>query len=193
MVILAFKQWEKVTSYDDLTSLLDGFSLLSDVYHPTDSSPMGESSNIIDISSLERISLDYPQLNASTSNIMSSIYSSGCSSNVDEYGINLMESLDSRFDQSRIFTNQDTESLISEEPFTPALCDEHLQYLDTDFSVQNASLGSQSDQHGMVDGFMYAHSAAAVAIVKAHRRWVILFSVLRWFSILRYVARKPMV
>lgn len=167
--------------------------MLSDVYHPTNSSQMAESSNIIDISSLDRISIDYPQLNTSTPNIMPSIYSIGCSSTVDEYGIHLLDSINSRFDQSMIFQNQATESLISDpEPFTPALCDEHLQYLDTDFSLQNASLGSQSDQHGLVDGFMYAHSAAAVAIVKAHRRWIILFSVLRWFSILRIVAKKSM-
>lgn len=192
-MILAFKQWEEVTSYDDETFLVDGFSLLSDVHYPTNSSPMAESSNIIDISSLDRISFDYPQLIASTPNIMPSIFSIGCSSKVDEHGIHFIESIDSRFSETMIFQNQATESLISEpEPFTPGLCDEHLQYLDTDFSLQNASLGSQSDQHGMVDGFMYAHSAAAVAIVKAHRRWIILFSVLRWFSILRIVARKSL-
>ncbi|KAL8118288.1 hypothetical protein AgCh_015994 [Apium graveolens] len=192
LVIIAFKQWEEVTSYDDETFLVDGFPLLPNVYHPTNSSPLAESSNIIDISSLDGIT-DYPQLNTSAPTIMPSIYSIGCSSTVDEYGIHLLESINSRFDQSMIFPNQATESLISDpEPFTPALSDEHLQYLDTDFSLQNASLGSQSDQHGLVDGFMYAHSAAAVAIVKAHRRWIILFSVLRWFSILRIVAKKSM-
>ncbi|KAK1363341.1 Calmodulin-binding protein 60 a [Heracleum sosnowskyi] len=192
LVILAFKQWEEVTSYDDETFLVDGFPLLSDVYHPTNSSPMAESSNIIDISSLDSISIDYPQLNFTTPDIMPSIYSIGCSSTVDEYGIHL-ESINSRFDQSMIFPNRAAESLISDlESFTPAPCDEHLQYLDTDSSLQNASLGSQSDKHGMVDGFIYAHSAAAVAIVKAHRRWIILFSVLRWFSILRIVAKKSM-
>lgn len=186
LVVLAFKQWEEVVALDDDTSLVDGFSLLSKVLYPSNLPMAGSSDSINILTSVKDVSFDYPQRSVSTPDV----YTLGCASSMDDCSIRSIESIDVRFDQTLSFPTQAANSLICDtESITRALLeDEHLQYFDTDCSLQSSCPESQADQSSGVDGFLYAHSA--VAIVKAHRRWTILFSVLRWFSIRRIVARK---
>ncbi|KAL6997738.1 hypothetical protein U1Q18_007863 [Sarracenia purpurea var. burkii] len=92
--------------------------------------------------------------------------------------------MDLGFDQLLNFPNQLANSLIYEpESFK----DVHLQHFGADCSVrsEDSNMESPSDLLSAVNGFLLARSAAF-----AQRRWTMLFSVLKWFSIWRIVAKK---
>ncbi|CAL5441294.1 unnamed protein product [Camellia sinensis] len=86
---------------------------------------------------------------------------------------------------------------------TQGFCqDEHLQVFNTHCSLrsQNPNLESQATLHDTVNDMLLARSTAAAMNkaqrrylskkYEARRRWKILFSVVRWFSVRRNVAKK---
>ncbi|KAL7161578.1 hypothetical protein ACSBR2_042111 [Camellia fascicularis] len=86
---------------------------------------------------------------------------------------------------------------------TQGFCqDEHLQVFNTHCSLrsQNPNLESQATLHDTVNDILLARSTAAAMNkaqrrylskrYEARRRWKILFSVVRWFSVRRNVAKK---
>lgn len=186
MVIAAFKQWKDVVSFDDEASLLDSSSRLftNDLY-PAEA----ETSDGCKILTSQKIDkFNYPQPSASSPDIMPSIYSIGGVNSLDDFGFNPFDNMDFRFDQPLNFSSQVANSLICEtESITQAFCeDENLQYFDS-LQPQSSSMESPSDLHSAVNSFLSARSTAY-----AQRRWKMLFSVLRWFSIKRIVAKKTL-
>ncbi|KAA8542633.1 hypothetical protein F0562_023868 [Nyssa sinensis] len=197
LVISAFKHWEEVVPFDDEAFLMDDSLCLSSILYPSNS-PMTESSGGSKISSSHKIvRFDYPQPSVSSPDIMPSIYSIGSASSMDEFGLSNIDNMEFRYDQSMSFPGQVTNSLISDtQSITPAFYDdEHLPYIDVGCALQsqNSSLESQADLHSAVSEFLLTRSAAAVAVDKAQRRWTMIFSVLRWFSIRRIVAKRTRV
>uniref|UniRef100_A0A5B7AC87 Calmodulin-binding protein 60 A n=1 Tax=Davidia involucrata TaxID=16924 RepID=A0A5B7AC87_DAVIN len=188
LVIPAFKHWEEVVSFDDEASLMDDSLCL----YPSNS-PMTESSNGSKILTSYKIGrFDYPQPSVSSPDIMPSIYSIGSMSSIDDFGLPNIDNMDLRYDQSLSFSGQVANSLICDtESFTQAFCeDEHLQYFtDCALQSQNSSLESRADLQSALNGFLLAPSTP-VGNDKAQRRWTMLFSVLKWFSIRRIVAKK---
>ncbi|XP_059640854.1 calmodulin-binding protein 60 A [Cornus florida] len=193
MVISAFKNWEEVVSFEDEASLMDGSLCLSNILYPSSSS-MTESSDGSRILTSHKLGrFDYPQPSASSPDVMPSIYSMGSVSSLDDFGLHNIDHMDLKYDQ--IFSDQVPNSLICDtSSITQAFCeDEHLKYFDTDCALQaqNSSLVSQADLHSAVNGFLLSRSATvATDKAQAQRRWAILFSVFRWFSIRRIVAKK---
>lgn len=130
---------------------------------------------------------DYSQLNAASPDIISSIYSVGGVSGLDDY--NLIDGL--RYDQALSYPGQIANSLICDtDSISQTFCDEdHLRFFDTDLQSQNLSLESPADLQSAVDGFLMTRSTT-LAMGKAQRRWTKLFSVLKWFSIRKIVTLK---
>ncbi|KAF1002987.1 hypothetical protein AG4045_001321 [Apium graveolens] len=189
LVILAFNKWEEVVA-------LDESSLLSNDYHPLNSSMAGSSSGINILSSSNFVSFE-PQLDASTSDIVTSFYSMRSDNNMDNFGFQDSESIEVNFDHSLSVPDLVANSFTCDSgSITQSLCaDNHHQPFDTLGSFQNPSLpvhGADADLYSLVSEFMHSHSGATEGITKAQRRWRMLFSVLRWFSVRRIVARKSM-
>lgn len=186
LVIAAFKQWKDVVSFDDEASLLDSSSRLftNDLYPA-----VAETSDGCKILTSQKIDkFNYPQPSGSSPDIMPSIYSIGGVHSLDDFGFNPFDNMDFRFDQPLNFSSQVTNSLICEtESITQPFCeDANLQYFDS-LQPQSSSMESPSDLHSAVNSFLSARSTAY-----AQRRWKMLFSVLRWFSIKRIVAKKTL-
>ncbi|GLU21422.1 hypothetical protein SLE2022_375640 [Rubroshorea leprosula] len=78
----------------------------------------------------------------------------------------------------------DTESI--SQAFSDA---DHLGFFDSDLQSQNIVLEPPADLQSAVNGFLLQRTTA-VAVDKAQRRWTLLFSVLKWFSIRKLVALK---
>lgn len=180
-VISAYKQGENVASFEDEASLMEGSSHLTNaLYSPSSPKTEGSSANKVFARGF-----DYTQQGgASSPDIMSSIYSVGGTSGLDEY-LPCIESMCLRYDQALSYPVQVTNSLICEtDPMAhPFGDDDHLQFFDTtDLQSQCHILESQADLQSAVDGFMLARSTA-MAIGKAQRRWRKLFNVLKWFMV----------
>ncbi|XP_057474610.1 calmodulin-binding protein 60 A-like [Actinidia eriantha] len=183
LVIAAFKQWKDVLPFDDEASFLDCSSRLfnNDVYI---NSAMGETSDGCKILTSQQIEVfDYPPPSVCSPDVIPSIYSIGGMTSLDDLGL---------YDQPLSFPGQVANSLICEtESIAQAFCeDEHLRYFEADCSLQppTSSLESESDLHCTVNGFLLARSPAFAP--SAQRRWKKVFSVLRWFSVRRTVAKK---
>lgn len=186
----AFEHWEEVVSFDDEASLAGGTSQFTNVLYS--SSPKTEGSTGSKILASQKIGgFDYTPPGASSPDIISSIYSVGATSSLEDYALHSIDNIGLRYDQTLSFSGQVTNSLICDsEPMAQAFCDEgHLQFFDADLPSHTISLESQADLQSAVDGFLLTRSAA-VSIDKAQRRWTMLFSVLKWFSIRRSVALK---
>ncbi|KAF9671538.1 hypothetical protein SADUNF_Sadunf12G0057900 [Salix dunnii] len=191
LVITAFEHWEQVISFEDEASLVGGSSQLSDVPY-TSSSPRTENSCGSKFSESQKIGgFDYAQTSASSPDIMSSIYTFGGGSGLDDYALQGIESLGLRYDQTLNFPTQVSNSLICDtDSLAQAFCDEeHLRFFDTDLQSQNVGLETQADLQSAVDSFLLARSTA-VAADKAQRRWAKISSVLKWFSIRKLVATR---
>ncbi|KAK3030083.1 hypothetical protein RJ639_037631 [Escallonia herrerae] len=168
LIISAYKNWEEVVAFDDETSLVDGSSRFSNTLYPSNP-PMAESSD----------RFDYPQLSGPSPDIMPSIFAMG--SSLDDYGLQTIDTMDVRFDQSMSFSGHGANSLICD---TDSICEnEVMKYFD-ECPHRNSGLDSQADLQSAVSGFLFPRSTA-VADKKAQRRWTMLFSVLTWFSMLR--------
>ncbi|XVF09227.1 hypothetical protein REPUB_Repub07fG0074100 [Reevesia pubescens] len=185
LVISAFEHWEEVISFDDEASLIGGASNLANV--PYTSSTKTELSNGSKFLASQKMGgFNYAQPSASSPDIISSIYSVGGMSGLDEYALHGIENMGLRYDQT-CYPGQVTNSLICDTDITQAFCDEdHLRFFDSDLQSQSLGLESQADLQTAVDGFLLQRTVA----VQAQRRWTKVFSVLKWFSIKRRVKEK---
>lgn len=191
LVICAFKHWEEVVSFEDETSLTGGSSHSSNALC-TSSLPITEISDGSKILASHKMNgADYTQLNAASPDIISSIYSVGGVSGLDDYNLHCIENMGLRYEQALGYPGQIANSLICDtDSIAQAFCDEdHLRFFDTDLQAQNLSLESPADLQSAVDGFLMTRSTS-LAMGKAQRRWTKLFSVLKWFSIRKIVTLK---
>ncbi|KAM2674792.1 hypothetical protein EV2_015935 [Malus domestica] len=189
LVISAFEHWEEVVPFEDEASLIAASSNFTNVLH-TSSSPRAEDLGGSKFLASQKIGgFDYAQPSASSPDIIPSIYSVGSTSGLDDYALHNIDGFGLRYDQTLSFPGQVTNSMIFDtDPMAHALfAEDHLQFSDADLESHNMSSESQY-LHSTVDHFL---PCSAVAISdKAHRRWTKLFSVLKWFSIMRSVASK---
>ena len=170
----AFEHWGEVVSFDDEASIVGSSSHLTNILY-TSSSPRTESSNGCKFLASHKIAgFDYAQQSASSPDIISSIYSVGGSSGLEDFALHGIDSMGLRYEQALSFP----------ESMNHSFDDDHLNFFDTDLLTQSVNLESQSDLQSAVDNFMSAR-----AIGKAQTRWTKLFSVLKWFSI-RVAVRK---
>ncbi|TQD72546.1 hypothetical protein C1H46_041919 [Malus baccata] len=191
LVISAFQHWEEVVPFEDEASLIAAASNFTNVLH-TSSSPRSEDLEGSKFLASQKIDgFDYAQPSASSPDIISSMYSVGSSSGLDDYSLHNIDGLGLRYDQTLSFPGQVANSLICDsDPMVQALFDEdHLQFFDADLQSQNISSESQ-DLQSAVDGFLLRRSTAVAISDRAQMRWTKLFSVLKWFSIRKSVALK---
>lgn len=109
---------------------------------------------------------------------------------LDDFGLHDIDHLDLRYDETLNFHGQVANSLTCEpESVTRAFSEDvDMQYFGADGSFQSGNSCFESDLHSAVNGFLLSRSAAF-----AQRRWTMVFSVLKWFSILRRIVanKKP--
>lgn len=174
LVISAFQHPEKVVPYDDEASLRTGTCSISEDIYPSNTRMITLDPKTTTPHKKGRF--DYPQMIPSSPDTTTqSIYSVGVGG-TDEYGLNSMESDDMRFDHQPLSLVSDT--LICEGGCLKShndMDEEDLQYFGTSSSSSKAV-----DLECAVDGFFFPHSA----IGKAQRRWKIVSSVLKWFSLM---------
>ncbi|KAK8690510.1 hypothetical protein V6N13_074042 [Hibiscus sabdariffa] len=186
LVISAFQHWEEVISFDDEASLTGGFSNLAN--SPYTSSAKTEISNGTKYLASQKMGgFDYAQPSSSP-DIISTIYSVGGMSGLDDYALHGIENMGLRsYDQTLSYPGRVTNSLICDTDISQTFCDEdHLRFFDSDLQSQSLGLESQADLQTAVDGFLLQRTVA----VQAQRRWTKVFSVLKWFSIKRRVKEK---
>jgi hypothetical protein len=183
-VISAFEHSEEVLSYDEEASLAGSSSHSTDVHYPANS-PRTESFNGSKFLASHKIGgFDYTQQCASSPDIISTIYSVGGTSDLDEYALHNFDSMGLRYDQALSFPGQVTSSLICDtDPMTQAFCDEDRLIFDTAIHTQNLELESSLDLQSAVDNFLSVTRSTAVA----QMRWTKVFSVFKWFSIRKVV------
>lgn len=184
LVISALQHWEEVVCFDNESSLFPH------IQSSDSSSAMANSdgtNNNALAASQKAPMCDYQP----SPDNMPSIYSIGGLSGLDPYDLHSIDSMDVRFEQPLRLPGQDTNSFIYDtvDAVTQPFCgDEPLPYFDSDYSLHSSSF-EQSDSYlqSAVNSFL---GRTTVTPDKAQRRWKMLFSVLRWFSVRRIVARK---
>ncbi|MCD9559230.1 hypothetical protein HAX54_017087 [Datura stramonium] len=195
LVICAFRHWEEVVSFEDETSLMDWVMQISTVQFSSNSPMVGNSDASDNVLTSQKVSRsEYPQLSASTPDIMPSFCSIAGFSSLDDYVLHGIDNMDVRFDQPLNFPGQDTNSLMADtDSITPPFCDDdHLPFFDTDYSLPSPNFAPSPDLQCAVNSFL-AHSSTILPLDKAQRRWKMLFSVLRWFSVRRIVNRRTII
>ncbi|XP_004236142.1 calmodulin-binding protein 60 A [Solanum lycopersicum] len=193
LVICAFRHWEEVVSFEDESSLMDWVMQISTVQFPSNSPMVGTSDDVLASQKVSRS--EYQSLSASTPDIMPSFCSIAGFSSLDDYVLHGIDSMDVTFDQPLNFPGQDTNSLMADtDSITPpSFCDDdHLPFFDTDYSLPSSSFAPSPDLQCAVNSFL-AHSSSIVPLDKAQRRWKMLFSVLRWFSVRRIVNKRTII
>nr|GLL18573.1 calmodulin-binding protein 60 A-like isoform X2 [Ipomoea trifida] len=184
LVISALQHWEEVVCFDNESSLFPHIQ-------SSDSSSAMANSDGTNHNALAA-SQKAPMCDYQPSpDNMPSIYSIGGLSGLDPYDLHSIDSMDVRFEQPLRLPGQDTNSFIYDtvDAVTQPFCgDEPLPYFDSDYSLHSSSF-EQSDSYlqSAVNSFL---GRTTVTPDKAQRRWKMLFSVLRWFSVRRIVARK---
>lgn len=192
LAISAFQHWEEVVSFDEEAYLITGSSNVSS--DPCNSSsPKTEGLNACKFLSCERISgFDYAPANASSPDIISSIYSTGDVSGLDDYTLHSIENMGLRYNQTLSFPSQVANSMICDaRSMSQDFFDEdHLQFFDSDCPLPSHSTNfdSQADLQCAVNEFLLKPSA--VAIANAQKRWKKLFSVLKWFWVRKIVVMR---
>ncbi|XP_022727257.1 calmodulin-binding protein 60 A-like isoform X2 [Durio zibethinus] len=187
LVISAFEHWEEVIPFDDEASLIGGSSNLANI--PYTSSAKAQISNDSKFLASQKMGgFDYAQSSASSPDIISTIYSVGGMSGLDDYALHGIENMGLRYDETLSYPGQVTNSPICDTDITQTFCDEdHLQFFDSDPQSQGPGSESQADLQTSDDGLVLPPRTVAV---QAQRRWTKVFSVLKWFSIKRKVAEK---
>ncbi|GLU12222.1 hypothetical protein SLE2022_289200 [Rubroshorea leprosula] len=182
LVIAASEHWEEVVSYEDEAALVDGSSNLT-------SADISNGNKLLD--SQKIVGIDYAQPDASSPDIISSIYNVGGVSSLDDFTLHGIEDMGLRYDQPLSYPGQvicDTESI------SQVFCDdEHLQFFDSDLQSPSLALESPVDLQSAVSGFLLQRTTAVTAVDKAQRRWTKLFSILKWFSIRKLVEKRTRV
>lgn len=175
LVISAFQHREGVTPYRGEAPLINGSSCASDdALYPLNS-PMMERSDIATMLATHRKdSFDHSQLSASTPDVDPSIFSMGSVSNLEEFDLPGMGSMDLRFDQHLSFQSQVSNSLICDtDSLTEGFCDdEQLQYFDT----YDPSSQVYVRTTGAAESYLFPRSA--------HRRWKMLSNAIKWLSLM---------
>ncbi|XP_019152807.1 PREDICTED: calmodulin-binding protein 60 A-like isoform X2 [Ipomoea nil] len=179
LVISALQHWEEVVCFDNESSLFPNI-------HSSSAMANSDGTNNA-LASQKAPMCDYQP----SPDNMPSIYSIGGLSGLDPYDLHSIDSMDVRFEQPLRLPGGDTNSFIYDtvDAVTQPFCgDEPLPYFDSDYSLHSSSF-EQSDSYlqSAVNSFL---GRTAVSPDKAQRRWKMLFSVLRWFSVRRIVARK---
>ncbi|KAK6924890.1 Calmodulin binding protein, central domain [Dillenia turbinata] len=183
LVITAFKHWDQVEAFDDDTIPTSGSSQISNIQYPSSSSKTESSNGSKSLTSQNIGKFGCAQPTASSPDIISSIYSIGGMSSLDDLTMHSIDSVDLRYDQHLNLPVEVNNSLIcdTESMMTQALCgDEHLQFFNVDCPLQLQE--SQADLHSVVSNFLKSRS-----IDNAQRRWRKVYSVLKWFSIRKIV------
>ncbi|KAG5536815.1 hypothetical protein RHGRI_024295 [Rhododendron griersonianum] len=176
MVIAAFKNWEKVVSFENEASLINASAhFFSNILH-------ANSADIKVLTSQEIGGFDYPQVSVCSPDNIPSIYSMGSVKRLDDFGLHDIDHLDLRYDETLNFHGQVANSLTCEpESVTRAFSEDvDMQYFGADGSFQSGNSCFESDLHSAVNGFLLSRSAAF-----AQRRWTMVFSVLKWDSGIR--------
>ncbi|XP_027919003.1 calmodulin-binding protein 60 A isoform X2 [Vigna unguiculata] len=178
-VATALRQGEKYATFEDEDSLMEGSSHLTNVLHShSPSSPKTEGSSANKLLGPQKTGgFNYPQTNASSPDIMSSIYSVGGTSSLDDYCLPNFDNMGLRYDQTLSFPVQVSNSLICDtDSMAHAFSEEdHLQFFDTDLQSH-----VEADLQSAVDSFMLARSTANGG---AQRRWRKVCNVLKWFMV----------
>ncbi|XP_076908317.1 calmodulin-binding protein 60 A-like isoform X1 [Bidens hawaiensis] len=176
LVISAFQHQEEIVAYDDEASLRAGTCSISEDIYPLDP----ENSKIR--TSHKKGRFDYPQMSALSPDVsvMPTIFPSEGVDSLDEYGLNSMETEELGFDHDPQLSLPN-ETLICDSGSLKGHHDEDMRYFGTS--------SSQVDLQRAVDGFLFPHSA----IGKAQRRWKIVYSVLKWFSLMLEIRRRVIV
>ncbi|XP_016432273.1 calmodulin-binding protein 60 A [Nicotiana tabacum] len=189
LVIGAFRHWEGVVSFEDETSVMDYALQFSTVQLSSSSPMMANSDSSSDLLTSQKVSIcDYQQLAASTPDNLPSISSIDI---LDDYILHDIDKMDVvSFDQPLSFPSQDSNSFMDDtDSFTPPFCaDMHFPFFVTDSSLPGPT---SPDLHSIMNSFL-AHNEI-VPLDKAQRRWKMLFSVFRWFSVRRIIKRKTVV
>ncbi|XP_009757664.1 calmodulin-binding protein 60 A-like [Nicotiana sylvestris] len=188
LVIGAFRHWEGVVSFEDETSVMDYVLQFSTVQLSSSSPMMANSDSSSDLLTSQKVSIcDYQQLAASTPDNLPSISSIDI---LDDYILHDIDKMDVvSFDQPLSFPSQDSNSMDDTDSFTPPFCaDMHFPFFVTDSSLPGPT---SPDLHSIMNSFL-AHNEI-VPLDKAQRRWKMLFSVFRWFSVRRIIKRKTVV
>lgn len=191
LVICAFRHWEEVVSFEDEFSLMDWVMQISAVQFSSNSSMVGSSDANDNVLTSQKVSrTDYQHLSASTPDIMPSFCSIAGFSSLDDFVLHGMDNMDVRFDQPLNFPGQDADSLmVDTDSLTPPFCEgDHLPFFDTDYSLPSPNFAPSPDLQCAVNSFLARSSILTPD--KAQRRWKMLFSVLRWFSVRRIVNRR---
>ncbi|XP_033511184.1 calmodulin-binding protein 60 A-like [Nicotiana tomentosiformis] len=191
LVIGAFRHWEGVVSFEDELSLMDYTLQFSTVQLSSSLPMMANSDSSGDLLTSQKVSIcDYQQLIASTPDNLPSISSIAGLNSLDDYILHNIDNMDVSFDQPLSFPSQDSNSFMDDtDSFTPPFCaDMHFPFFATDSSLPGPT---SPDLHSIVNSFL-AHNAI-VPLDKAQRRWKMLFSVFRWFSVRRIIKRKTVV
>lgn len=160
---------------------MDGSSHLPNVlYSPNAPNTEGSSANKL-LAPQKIDEFNYTPESASSTDIMSSIYSVAGTSNLDEYCLQNFDSMGLRYDQNLGFPDQVSNALMFDtDSLVHAFGDEdHLQFFDADLQSQ---CHIQADLQSAVDNFMVGRSTPAVN-GKAQKRWRKLFNVLKWFMV----------
>ncbi|XP_008453125.2 calmodulin-binding protein 60 A isoform X1 [Cucumis melo] len=182
LVISAYKHWEEVDSIDDETTLVGGSSHpLSFVYTP--SSPMEDHSYGSKYLSSPKFSgFDFPPSNAYSSDIISSMGSTGNPCGLDDHALQGFGSMVVRYDPMPSSPNFANSSLICDsEPLHSSFFDvDHTQVLESD--VQCSSILESRVTTTTLQG----GSSSCVA----QMRWAKVYGALKWFFLLRLVIRR---
>ncbi|CAH9069600.1 unnamed protein product [Cuscuta epithymum] len=182
LVISALGNWGEVVCFDNESLEFQHIQSSNSSFGMGNNTEGGEAST-----SQKVTGYNYLPSSASPEN-MPSTFSFGGLSGLDPYDLQCIDSLDVSFDQPL----QETDSFMdgcrgsASQPFVGE--DETISYFDPDYSLH--SNFEQADcylQGTVVNSFL---GSTAVTPDKAQMRWTMLFSVLRWFSVRRIVARK---
>ncbi|XP_059303550.1 calmodulin-binding protein 60 A-like [Lycium ferocissimum] len=196
LVICAFRHWEEVVSFEDESSLMDWVMQISTVQFSSNSPMVGTSDGSDNVLASQKVNRsEYQQLSASTPDIMPSFCSIAGFSTLDDYVLHGIDNMDVTFDQPLNFPGQDTNSLMADtDSITPPpFCDDdHLSFFGTDYSLPSPNFAPSPDLQCAVSSFL-SHNSAIVPLDKAQRRWKMLFSVLRWFSVRRIVNKRSII
>ncbi|XP_060204795.1 calmodulin-binding protein 60 A-like isoform X2 [Lycium barbarum] len=196
LVICAFRHWEEVVSFEDESSLIDWVMQISTVQFSSNSPMVGTSDGSDNVLASQKVNRsEYQQLSASTPDIMPSFCSIAGFSILDDYVLHGIDNMDVTFDQPLNFPGQDTNSLMADtDSITPPpFCDDdHLSFFGTDYSLPSPNFAPSPDLQCAVSSFL-SHNSAIVPLDKAQRRWKMLFSVLRWFSVRRIVNKRSII
>ncbi|KAL2482467.1 Calmodulin-binding protein 60 A [Forsythia ovata] len=168
LIISAYRDWEKVITFDDESSLMDALTCSSNFLSSSNLLPDGSFDGHKVLSSCKIDRRAYSQQNPSSPDTTQSVYSIGGLSSLDDYFHG--------FDQPSGFPGEVANTLTCDADYmTQAFsANEHLPYLNTGCSLERSIIESSND----------------LQVEKAQRRWTMLFSVLKWFQIFRIVVKK---